>query len=69
MGNKIFEEIKRKYKKSTEYMLYVSYEDIGKLIKIIEALEDRNKSNIRYIKELEEQHRQDCRIINIYIED
>ena len=36
MGNEIFEEIKRKYKKSSKYMLYVSYEDIGTLLNLIE---------------------------------
>lgn len=36
MGNEIFEEIKRKYKKSNKYMLYVSYEDIGTLLNLIE---------------------------------
>ena len=36
MGNEIFEEIKKKYKKSNKYMLCVSYEDIGILIQIIE---------------------------------
>lgn len=44
MGNKIFEEIKRKYKKSNKYVLYVSYEDIGILIQIIETM---NKKKIR----------------------
>lgn len=70
MGNEIFEEIKRKYEKSKKlpYFLkdsfYVDksfFEDMGKLIRIIEVLEDRNKSNSRYIKELEEQHIQDCK--------
>ena len=36
MGNEIFEEIKKRYKKSNKYMLCVSYEDIGILIQIIE---------------------------------
>ena len=36
MENEIFEEIKRKYKKSNKYMLYVSYEDIGTLLNLIE---------------------------------
>ena len=36
MRNEIFEEIKRKYKKSNKYMLYVSYEDIGTLLNLIE---------------------------------
>ena len=36
MGNEIFEEIKRKYKKSNKYMLYVSSEDIGTLLNLIE---------------------------------
>ena len=44
MGNEIFEEIKRKYKKSNKYMLYVSYEDIGTLLNLIE----------KQIKEIEE---------------
>lgn len=49
MGNEIFEEIKRKYKKSNKYMLYVSYEDIGTLLNLIEKqskeIEELNKSD------------------------
>lgn len=41
MGNEIFEEIKKKYKKSNKYMLCVSYEDIGILIQIIETMNKR----------------------------
>ena len=41
MGDKIFEEIKEKYKKSNKYISYVSYEDIGKLISIIENINKR----------------------------
>lgn len=52
MGNEIFEEIKRKYKKSNKYMLYVSYEDIGILIQIIEMLEKENCHETCGIKKL-----------------
>lgn len=43
MGNKIFEEIKRKYKKSSKYMLYLSYEDVGNLIQLVEMLDKQIK--------------------------
>ena len=48
MGNKIFEEIKRKYKKSNKYMLYVSYEDIGILIQIIETMNKRKLEDMTF---------------------
>ena len=48
MGNKIFEEIKRKYKKSNKYMLYVSYEDIGILIQIIETMNKRKLEDMAF---------------------
>ena len=47
MGNEIFEEIKKKYKKSNKYMLCVSYEDIGILIQIIE----KQQKEIEELKE------------------
>ena len=43
MGNEIFEEIKRKYKKSSKYMLYLSYEDVGNLIQLVEMLDKQIK--------------------------
>ena len=43
MANEIFEEIKRKYKKSSKYMLYLSYEDVGNLIKMVEMLDKQIK--------------------------
>ena len=48
MGDKIFEEIKRKYKKSNKYMLYVTYEDIGILIHIIETMNNRKLENMTF---------------------
>lgn len=48
MGNKIFEEIKRKYKKSNKYKLYVSYEDIGILIQIIETMNKRKLEDMTF---------------------
>ena len=51
MGNEIFEEIKRKYKKSSKYMLYLSYEDVGNLIQMVEMLD-------KQIKELEQENRE-----------
>ena len=43
MENEIFEEIKRKYKKSSKYMLYLSYEDVGNLIQLVERLDKQIK--------------------------
>ena len=51
MGDKIFEEIKIKYKKSNKYMLCLSYEDIGNLIQMVEMLD-------KQIKELEQENRE-----------
>lgn len=48
MGNKIFEEIKRKYKKSNKNILYVSYEDIGILIQIIEIMNKRKLEDMTF---------------------
>ena len=57
MRNEIFEEIKRKYKKSNKYMLYVSYEDIGILLNLIEKqskeIEELKKYE-KYYEEMEE---------------
>ena len=43
MGDEIFEEIKRKYKKSNKYMLCLSYEDVGNLIQMVEMLDKKIK--------------------------
>lgn len=43
MGNEIFEEIKKRYKKSTKYMLCVTYEDIGNLIHMVDMLDKQLK--------------------------
>ena len=48
MVDKIFEEIKRKYKKSNKYMLCVSYEDIGILIQIIETMNKRKLEDMTF---------------------
>ena len=48
MGNEIFEEIKKKYKKSNKYMLCVSYEDIGILIQIIETMNKRKLQDMTF---------------------
>ena len=52
MGNEIFEEIKRKYKKSNKFMLYVSYEDIGTLLNLIE----KQSKEIEELKEKKGYH-------------
>ena len=67
MGNEFIEDIKRRLKKSNKFILYFSVDDIEKLLNIIEVLESSNVNKSKYIKELEEQHRQDCNIINIYV--
>lgn len=54
MGNEIFEEIKRKYKKSNKYMLYVSYEDIGNLIQMVEMLDKQIKELVQENREIRE---------------
>ena len=48
MGNEIFEEIKRKYKKSSKYMLYLSYEDVGNLIQLVEMLDKQKDVTKKY---------------------
>lgn len=48
MGNEIFEEIKKRYKKSNKYMLCVSYEDIGILIQIIETMNKRKLQDMTF---------------------
>ena len=48
MGNEIFEEIKRKYEKSSKYMLYLSYEDVGILIQIIETMNKRKLEDMTF---------------------
>ena len=48
MGNEIFEEIKKRYKKSNKYMLRVSYEDIGILIQIIETMNKRKLEDMTF---------------------
>lgn len=66
MGNEIFEEIKRKYKKSNKYMLCVSYEDIGILIQIIETMNKRKLEDMtfEYFKDYELKT-----IVSQYLED
>ena len=56
----IFEEIKQRYEKSNKYAIFVTYEDIGILIHIIEVLDKQLKfrkeelqDNTEEIKELE----------------
>lgn len=71
MGNEIFEEIKRKYKRSNKYMLYVSYEDIGTLLNLIEKqskeIEELKEDNQRYkriasqkLDDIEEFRKNEC---------
>ena len=48
MGNEIFEEIKKRYKKSNKYMLCVSYEDIAILIQIIETMNKRKLQDMTF---------------------
>ena len=67
MEEEFIKEVKEKLKRSNKLIIYFDIYDIERLVKIIEALESRNKNNMKYIKELENQHKQDCNIINIYI--
>ena len=67
MEEEFIKEVKEKLKRSNKLIMYFDIYDIERLVKIIEALESRNKYNMKYIKELENQHKQDCNIINIYI--
>ena len=67
MEEEFIKEVKEKLKRSNKLIMYFDIYDIERLVKIIECLESRNKANIKYIKELENQHKQDCNIINIYI--
>lgn len=58
-GQYVFEEIKQRYEKSNKYMLYVTYEDIGILIYMIDILDKQLKyrkeeSNIKLTKEQKE---------------
>ena len=59
MGNNIYEEIKKRYEESNKYMLWVTYEDIGILMHIIEMLDRQLKfrkkeSNIKLTKKQKE---------------
>lgn len=67
MEEEFIKEVKEKLKRSNKLIMYFDIYDVERLVKIIEALESRNKYNMKYIKELENQHKQDCNIINIYI--
>lgn len=67
MEEEFIKEVKEKLKRPNKLIMYFDIYDIERLVKIIEALESRNKYNMKYIKELENQHKQDCNIINIYI--
>ena len=69
MGDKIFEEIKEKYKKSNKYILYVSYEDIGKLISIIENINKRKNEDYIEKKKIKEIIKQYKDIRNIIIKN
>lgn len=55
----VFEKIKQRYEKSNKYILYVTYENIGILIHIINILDKQLKyrkeeSNIKLTKEQKE---------------
>lgn len=63
MGDEIFQKIKRKYQKSNKYMLYVSYEDIGTLIQIIENNEEK-KITFEYFNDYELKE-----IVGLYLKD
>ena len=69
MGDKIFEEIKEKYKKSNKYISYVSYEDIGKLISIIENINKRINEDYIEKKKIKEIIKQYKDIRNIIIKN
>lgn len=53
MRNEIFEEIKRKYKNSNKYILYLNYEDIGNLIQMVEMLDKQIKKRKDVTKKYE----------------
>lgn len=58
-GQYVFEEIKKRYKKSNKYMLCVTYEDIRILIQMVDILDKQLKyrkeeSNIKLTKEQKE---------------
>lgn len=67
MCEEFIKDIKRRLKKSNDYIMYFSTVDIERLLNIIEQLGSLNVSQSKYIKELEEKHIQEDRIINIYI--
>ena len=76
MGNEIFEEIKRKYKKSNKYMLCVSYEDIGILIQIIETMNKRKLEDMTFeyfndyeVKTIVSQYLEDLKDFGFYYND
>ena len=48
MENEIIEEIIKKYEKSNKYMLYVSYEDVGNLIQLVEMLDKQKDVTKKY---------------------
>lgn len=48
MGNEIIEEIIKKYKKSNKYELYLSYEDVGNLIQLVEMLDKQKDVTKKY---------------------
>lgn len=48
MGNEIIEEIIKKYKKSNKYTLYLSYEDVGNLIQLVEMLDKQKDVTKKY---------------------
>ena len=67
MLDKFIKDIEEKINKSNKFVLYFDKKDIVTLVKVIKILEKENKDSRKYIKELENQHKQDCNIINIYI--
>ena len=65
MGDNFIKEMEEKLSKRS--ILHFSIEDITKMISIIKCLEKESIYKSKYIKELEEQHKKDCNVINVYI--
>ena len=65
MCDNFIKEMEEKLSKRS--IIHFSLEDITKMIYIIKWLEKESIYKSNYIKELEEQHKKDCNVINVYI--
>ena len=63
-GREEFNRIKKLYEQSNKYMLKLSYEDIGILIRIIDALDQRAKMKSKIKDDLDLKLKQDLKSIN-----